>query len=98
MGVRDRYKVAKALCSKGFMDTGKDHHRFIYYTLSGIKTAVHTKISRGTSHKGISKDNLGRMAKQCRLSNAEFRDLIDCPLSRENYENLLKTNVDVKLK
>ena len=59
MGVRDRYKVARALCSKGFTDTENDHRRFIYYTLSGIKTAVHTKISRGSSHKGISKRQPG---------------------------------------
>lgn len=98
MGVRDRHRVAQALRSKGFMDTGKDHHRFIYYTLSGTKTSVFTKISRGTSHKSISRDNLGRMARQCRLSNAEFRELLDCPMGRDSYENLLKVNGEIKLK
>jgi predicted transcriptional regulator len=98
MGVRDRHKVANALCSKGFINTEKDHHRFIYYTLTGIKTAVFTKISRGASHKGISKGILAQMAKQCRLSNAEFRDLLDCPLSREGYENLLKAKGAIRFK
>jgi len=98
MGVRDRYKVARALCTKGFIDTGKDHYRFIYYTLSRIKTAVHTKISRGTSHKSISKGVLDLMAKQCRLTNAEFRELLDCPLSREGYEDLLKSRGDIWIK
>ncbi len=30
------------------------------------------------------------MAKDCRLTNQEFERLIDCPLSQEQYENLLK--------
>ena len=29
------------------------------------------------------------MAKQCRLSQADFDRLIDCPLDRDNYEREL---------
>lgn len=90
MGVRDRHKVAGALCSKGFLYLEKDHHRFIFHTSSGEKTKIFTKMSKGTSHKSISKNIFKLMAKQCYLSNAEFKDLLDCPLSREDYERLLK--------
>ena len=40
------------------------------------------------------------MAKQCHLTKSEFLGLIDCPLSREEYENklyeqgVLKSNED----
>jgi hypothetical protein len=29
------------------------------------------------------------MAKQCKLSNKQFRDLIECPLSRAEFEKIL---------
>jgi hypothetical protein len=30
------------------------------------------------------------MAKQCFLTNSEFVDLMQCPLSREQYEEILR--------
>ena len=41
-----------------------------------------------TSHGARELDDglLGRMAKQCQLSRADFDRLIDCPLDREGYE------------
>lgn len=57
-----------------------------YYTISGRKTAVWTKTSRGSSHKDISDDNLRHIAKECRLSMRDFVALLECPLSRDDYE------------
>ncbi|WP_297901534.1 hypothetical protein [Metallibacterium sp.] len=41
-----------------------------------------------TSHGARELDDglLGRMAKQCRLSRADFDRLIDCPLDRDGCE------------
>ena len=36
--------------------------------------------------KEISDGILAQMAKQCRLNKQDFMNLIDCPLSREQYE------------
>ena len=34
-------------------------------------------------------DNLiSQMAKQCKLTKQQFVNLVDCPLSRDQYENV----------
>jgi hypothetical protein len=63
--------------------------KLYYVNSAGKKTQVWTKVSYGSSHKDITVQNLSRMAKQCRLSNWDFGRLLDCPLSRENYEDML---------
>lgn len=76
--------VERALLNKGFRKKEGDHHFFIYHSKAGRKTAVFTKTSHG--EREISDHLLGKMAKQVRLSNREFDDLVDCPLSRDAYE------------
>jgi len=90
MPPRRRDDISRALQRKGFRKSNSDHLKFIYFSISGRKTSVVTKISHGSGHKEISDENLARMARQCRLSRAEFDDLIDCPLSREEFERRLK--------
>jgi len=50
--------------------------------------------SQHTSHtpkmKDIPDNLLPQMARQCSLNKAQFLELIDCPLSREKYEEILK--------
>lgn len=87
MSSRDRVEVEKALTGKGFRLVDTHHHRFIYWTEAGKMTGVQTKTSH--SHKVIDAKNIGKMARQCRLSKSDFLDLIDCPLSREAYEAML---------
>lgn len=87
---RDRRVVQQGLARKGFRETESAHHsHYIYHTDSGQKTAVKTRVSRGSSYKSLGDDLLGKMAKQCCLSKADFIDLIDCPLSREAFEERL---------
>lgn len=83
MPPRKREDVEKQLQRKGFKVSEKDHRKFIYYTISGRKTAVWTKTSRGSGHKDISDDNLKYMARECRLPRKDFTALLECPLSRE---------------
>lgn len=83
--------VDAALLRKGFVRKEGDHDFFIYYTMDGLKTRIHTKTSHGKSFD-ISDHLLSRMAKQVKLKSGEFRDLIDCPLSREEYERILRSN------
>jgi hypothetical protein len=91
MTQRKREEIQNALQRKGFQLSSNDHNKFIYFTFSGNKTSVWTKTSFGTSHKDIGDDNIGKMARQCRLNKRDFIDLVDCPLSRQEYENKLKT-------
>lgn len=82
----ERGAVAAALTLKGFKRAEGDHTFFIYYSHAGKKTPVRTKTSHGSGHKDISDNLVSQMAKQCKLTTKEFRDLVDCPLSRQEYE------------
>lgn len=94
MNPRKRRSVEMALERKGFQKNQRDHRKFIYHMDSGEKTAVWTKTSHGSSHKDISPINLGKMAKQCKLDKNDFERLLDCPLSRKEYQaRLIQDNL-----
>lgn len=83
----DARKVEGALLKKGFRMDNSHHHMFTYHTMDGRRSMARTRTSHGS--KTISDPLLAQMARQCRLSKAQFIDLIDCPLSRESYEQIL---------
>ncbi len=90
MNPRNRKDVEAGLERKGFQKSRSDHRKFIYHKDTGEKTAIWTKVSHGSSHREISPDNQRKMAKQCRLSNKDFARLLDCPLSREVFQEKLQ--------
>ncbi|MBP5233436.1 MAG: hypothetical protein J6333_08520 [Planctomycetes bacterium] len=71
---------------KGFAPREGDHQFFCYQTASGKTTSARTKVSHGTGSRTLQGPLLGQMARQCRLSAADFLRPVDCPLSREDYE------------
>ncbi|MGZ8927249.1 MAG: type II toxin-antitoxin system HicA family toxin [Methylobacter sp.] len=89
---RDKRKVEEGLIKKGFALREGDHHRFIYFTLEGKKSAIQTKTSHTPKMKEIPDNLLAQMAKQCGITKSQFSDLLDCPLSREEYEAILGSN------
>lgn len=89
MGGESRRVVEDALCRKGFRRSDGKHRKFIFYLPNGKKTSIWTETSHGSKHRDISETCLHWMAEQCHLSYREFKGLIDCPLSREDYEDLL---------
>jgi len=90
--VRD---VVSSLEAKGFERSEGDHSFFVYYSTQGKKSTVRTKVSHGSGNKDISDGLVGMMARQCKLSVKEFRNLVDCPLSRDQYEEILMTKGSV---
>ena len=87
---RQKNKVESALLSKGFQESQNDHHYFIYFTKDGKKTTAKTKTSHTKKMKDIPDNLLSQMAKQCHLKKAQFLDLVDCPLSQDQYEKILQ--------
>ena len=85
-----RDKVQAALRKKGFQQTDGEHIFLVYYTVEGKKTPVRTMISRGSKHRDIGPNLVSRMARQCRLNTGDFRRLVNCPLSRSDYEKKLE--------
>lgn len=84
---RKQSEVEKSLTTKGFRSKEGDHNYFHYYSKTGKKTIVFTKTSHGA--REITDSLLALMAKQCKLSRADFDRLIECPLDRETYEGKL---------
>lgn len=85
-----RNDIIHALEYKGFDISERRHHFFVYRTSCGKLTDVRTMISHGSSYKSLGDDLLAKMARQCRLAKKDFLDLVNCPLSREQYEEKLK--------
>lgn len=77
---------------KGFKKEPGDHHYFFLY-VNNQRTSIQTH----TSHNGqdISKHLFSQMRKQVHLSVDEFTDLIECPLTKEKYIEILKKNGDI---
>ena len=89
MSTRDRRDVETSLERKGFERDERHHHYFVYRTCAGKKTAIRTRTSHGSRSKVLGDALLAQMAKQCgNLRKADFLNLVDCPLSRESFENL----------
>ena len=85
----ERDKIKSALETKGFQNDGGDHEFYFLYH-KGKKFSVFTKISRGSGYKDYSDSLVGKVCKQLGLTKQEFLRLIECPLSHDEYIELLK--------
>lgn len=88
MPVLDAKKTYQNLLNKGFKAAAGDHKYLEYFF--NDKIIFHTKISHG--EKDLQDFHIGMMKRQCKLEKKEFLDLANCPLSAENYFEILKKN------
>jgi len=79
--------VAAGLQKKGFL-LRESHHSFYHLYVDGKKTVIFTRISQG--EKEIHDALLGAMARQVKLNRKQFNDLVECPLTLEEYVRLLQ--------
>ena len=86
---RKRKDVEAALERKGFARVEGNHHFFIYLTRDGLKTRAKTKTSHSPKVREIDDGILREMAWQCLLTKPDFLKLVDCPMSRDDYERKL---------
>lgn len=89
----DRDQVNSSLIRKGFIRDDDRNHWFYHHEYEGKRTGVRTKLSRGSKYKRLDSSLQSRIKKQLKLgSSSDFRDLVNCPMSREDYINKLKEN------
>lgn len=86
MTVRRPAKVEAALIAKG-MRPDENHHTMLRMSVDGVTHLV-TRISHGSREIDNYLGSL--MAKQCCLRLAEFWELVDCPMSAERWEALVR--------
>jgi hypothetical protein len=88
MAVRKNEAVS-SLCRKGYAGShrrGKDH-LYLDYLVDGVP-AFFTFVSHG-GPKDLSDKRISDMAKECHLSNQQFKDLAKCKMSKEQYRQIL---------
>lgn len=79
--------IDKSLQTKGFAVEQGRKHIFYYLTVDGKKTSIKTHVSHGESE--IDDHLISAMKRQTKLEKKEFLDLINCPLSKDEYIQLL---------
>lgn len=87
MATRKAREIKEGLTKKGFIPVQGDH-TFLFLSVEGRKSSIRTKISHGNKEYG---DNiLSLVARQLRITTKQLDDLLDCPLSYEDYLTVLK--------
>lgn len=91
-------KIDSALKEKGFISKERDH-TFYFLVVNGKKTRIRTKFSHGLKEYGDQL--LSGVCKQLGLNSVgELKDLINCPMSGDQYVELLierrKIELDVR--
>ncbi len=96
MKPRKMKDVKKVLSKKGFIiDPKKDHHEFYFLEIEGKKHNVYTYFSHGKKEYGANlTSNIKKQLKFKEISKAE--DFFDCPMSGDDYINMLKANGNLK--
>ncbi|GHT13312.1 hypothetical protein FACS1894170_09160 [Planctomycetales bacterium] len=85
---RKKKDVESALIRKGFVCIDDGDHRFFHFPI-GNRKILHTKTSRGTKTNDLGDDLISLMSRQCHLTKGQFLELVDCPMSKEQYEKIL---------
>jgi len=80
--------IEAALLTKGF-GRKDQRHRTLHYYVDGRKTHITTWLSH-SSRGDLSKNLVGLMARQCRLTKSEFLSLVDCSMSSSDYFDALR--------
>jgi len=84
-------RIDRALVHKvGF--TRQDRRHRVYLLQIAGRTVVQTLMSHGV--REFDDNLIARMASQTGLTLRQFRDLVNCPLTREAYLGLLGIDVE----
>ena len=86
MTPRKTRDLERGLLGKGFA-RDNTHHEMYWLHVAGKRTSVRTRISHGAREYG--ENLLGQMARQVGLRRGEFDDLIECPMTEDEYVGLL---------
>ena len=96
MKPRKSKDIQKVLQKKGFMlEPAKDHHQFYYLVINGIKHNIKTYFSHGKSE--YDKYLMGQIKKQLKFRDGKLaEDFFDCPMSAEQYIQMLVANGEIQ--
>ena len=85
-----RKDVLRSLTRKGFKrNEGAKHTVLMHHDREDKKSGFSTLISRGSGYKELRDTLVGTMAQQCGLTAAQFVELVDCSMSRDDYDRFV---------
>lgn len=91
----DRGKVQSNLPKKGFFEEDDRKHIFYQFFHEGKATHIRTHVSHGSKYRTLGDDLVSKMAKQCKITPKQFRELSECTLSQDDYIEILKSSGEV---
>jgi len=83
-------RVDRALVQKLGYERIETHHR-VYRLWLDDRLVARTYISHG--ERELSRYHVSQMAKQMQLSTSEFVDAVNCPLTQQDYYQILRERV-----
>lgn len=83
-------RMERTLIRKLGFSRSESHHHFYHLFDRDGNLVIITKLSHGAKGRDISKAILSKIARQMKLSNPQLQAAVDCPLSKENYSDILK--------
>jgi hypothetical protein len=84
-------KVASSLKKKGFVEEAwRKGHTFYHFHYMGKEYPIETHMSRGSHGEEIHDKVIKAMSEQLCLDRDQFENLVNCPLSEEEYILILK--------
>jgi hypothetical protein len=88
----ERREAESSLRSKGFREETDRDHRYFIHLYNGKRTASYAKTSYGSKrHKTCQEGILKKMKKTLQLTTMEeVWNLLKCPMSGEQYNQILK--------
>lgn len=84
----ERRDVLRGLRKKGFAKDNGANHIVLHHTVDGRDTGVVVTVSRGSKYKTLGHPFVKGMAAQSLLSTKQFRKLVSCELSQEDYARI----------
>ena len=89
-------EVRASFSQKGFEEVeGSNHEKYRFIDERGRKTEIRTVLSRRPDGSDLDRGTQGQIARQMRLTTSQFREFVNCSISRADYgiivANLRKT-------
>ena len=85
----DRRLIESNLVKKGFVEEDTDH-KYFYHEYNGKRTGIYTYTSHGSGYKTYDDSLISMIKKQLKLdTNSQVKDLLQCPMTSEEYIRIL---------
>lgn len=92
---RKHRAIRSGLSAKGFeVEENRKHIHFVYVNIDGCTTTARSMLSPAAGGEDVSENLLRQMAKQVGLKRDEFLEMVDCPMSREDFDARVRAAED----